>query len=440
MAVTKHPDPWIDKAYEGKYINVETKDYSNSHAKTDSKTGKVELDKYGKVVPSDDNSFAHPAPFYKLNDDGTYLDGNTQIKDKSGEAYVQRVQGNQYTYFEGSVFSFNSTCDYNFGNNYEENHGWSSDHVPYDSSDQNPPTTEHFVIPTLGTDLETQQGIVTKTWGNEYNFNYGTSRNWSGGPAGKLIDDNGGVTNDNSASADLKSGKLREYSYGSGYEEVLIDQNDGDADQHYPSTKHNDWKAKKLKNWPSDPANILVSKVFGRTYDYRHGDAFEVREGAAEEHIHGDSYSYVYGDNHEYVGDEKSRSNSYATVYGDSKETIFGVTTEYFWGRKSEVMGGGVAALNMGGMIEMTLGAVEETTLSAKMEIALGAFLEICMGLKTEVFIGGLIEIAAGAKAEISAAEECDLVGGAKIEAVMTKIQAVIGPKLISAPLNVNVP
>lgn len=425
MSVQNHNGLWGDKADSGKYTNIETTDYKDQHSKSDG-------------TPTDDNTFAHPEnnPFRKLKDDGTYLDSSTNVDEMKGEVVVNRIQGNQYTYFEGSVFSFNSTQDYNFGNNYEENHGWSADCVP---------EGEKFVIPVLGESKERGQGLVTKTWANEYNYNFGTSYNWSGGSSDKEINDDG---SQGAALSDLKKGKFCEYSYGSGYEEVLIDQNAGNADQHYANTKHNDWKAGHLSNWPSDSGNILVSKVFGRTFDYRNGDAYEVREGNAEEKVYGDSYSTVHGDSHEWVGEDGNKSNSYSTVYGDSTETVhgdststvYGVTTDHHWGRANEILGGGSASLNMGGMIEMTLGAVSETSLSAKMEIALGAFMEICMGMKMEIFLGGKIELSAGAKAEISVAEDCDLVGGAKIEATLTKIQAIIGPKLISAPLSISVP
>ncbi|HET7922345.1 MAG TPA: hypothetical protein VFM15_06285 [Gammaproteobacteria bacterium] len=422
MSVSRHPDPWIDKGFEGKYLNVETKQYSDTHSEKNS-DGTIKKDKNGLNVPSKDNSFAYPTPFIKLNDDGTAVDGTTQIQDVSGEAYVQRVQGNQYSYAEGSAFSYGSTCDFNFGNGYEENHGWANSQVPFDSSNLNPPYTERFVIPTLGANNEKEQGLVSKSWGNEYNFSFGTSRNWSAGPVNQLIDDNGKVTTDSSASAALKSGKFCEYSYGTGYEEVLIDQNDGDADQHYSSTKHNDWKAGNLPGWPSDPGSLLVSKVFGKTFDYRHGDAYEVREGNAEEKVCGNSYSTVHGDSHEWVGEDGSKSNSYSTVYGDSTETVHGDSTanvyghsmETFWGRKDEFF--------MGGSNSMSLAAMDEIALAAKFEMFAGGVVSIALGAILEITGAFKVEIEMGGRAEVNMAADLNSTVGAKIETALTKVE-----------------
>lgn len=404
MSVTNHNGLWGDQADSGKYMNVETVDYKTGHT-----------DASGN--PTADNTFAHPEnnPFRKLKDDGTYLDNSTNVDEMSGDVVINRVMGNQYTYFEGSVFSFNSTQDYNFGNNYEENHAWSSDHVP---------TNEAFVIPTLGADNERNQGIVNKTWANEYNFNYGSSRNWSGGPSDNEINDDGSA---GAALSDLKKGKLCDYSYGSGYEEVLIDQSDGNADSHYSSTRHNDWQSSFLGWSNSDLPNILVSKVFGKTYDYRNGDGREIREGNSDELVYGNSNSEVHGDSTENVtgnGTATVTGNSTETVHGNSTSTVYGVTTDHHWGTSNEILGGGGASLNMGGFIEMTLGAVQETTLSAKMEIFGGAIMSLTMGAILEITLGLKMEVQAGGKIEVGELVDVKAKASAKIDACLAEIKS----------------
>jgi phage gp45-like len=404
MSVQNHNGLWGDKADSGKYSNIETVDYRNSHSNKDG-------------TPTDDNTFAHPEnnPFRKLKDDGTYLDDSTNVDEMSGDTVVNRIQGNQYPYFEGSVFSFNSTQDYNFGNNYEENHGWCSDHVP---------ESEVFVIPALGADNERGQGIVTKTWANEYNYNYGSSYNWSGGPTDNEINDDG---SQGAALPALKKGKLCEYSYGSGYEEVLIDQSGGNADTHYASTKHNDWTASNLPGWPSDPSGILVSKVFGKTFDYRNGDAYEVREGNAEELVYGDSYSTVHGNSDEHVygnGTSDVHGDSTETVHGNSTATVYGNSTETVHGDSLELFAGGKAEFFTGGINSMSIAAVNEMSLTGKIELTIGGVMSVMMGAVMEITLGLKMEIQAGGKIEVGELVDVKAKASAKIDACLAEIKS----------------
>jgi hypothetical protein len=415
MSVTNHNSLWGDASEFGRFMKIETADYSANNTSNDDSAD--DYNRYANVT----------SEFYHLNDDGTpKLDSKKNpvvLDEQSGESIVTRIYGDVYFYNTGNEYTWGgSGTTYNFGNGYEENHIAVSD--PYVPSD------EVFDLPETDSD----NWNTSKTWGQEYSYNKGAEYGWQEGYA--------------DSSDTLKNNHFCSYSIGLGYEESYTVAPAGKTVASAKSgftSNHDDWSTSSLS---LSAASLGISKSYGDGYEYSCGKGFSIQEGDTEEHVYGTSTSYVHGHSYEYVGDSDNHSDSDSTVYGDSTETVhgdststvYGVTTDHHWGRANEILGGGAASLNMGGMIEMTLGAVEETALSAKMEIALGAFLEICMGLKTEIFLGGKIEISAGAKAEISTAEDCDLVGGAKIEATLTKIQAIIGPKLISAPLNVNVP
>lgn len=424
MSVTNHNSLWGDASEFGRFMKIETTDYSTNNTSNDDSAD--DYNRYANVS----------SEFYQLNDDGTpKLDSSKNplvLDEQSGTGIVTRIYGDVYFYNTGNEYTWGGNgTTFNFGNGWEENHIGVSD--PYVPSD------EVFDLP----ETDSSNWNTSKTWGNEYSYSKGSEYSWQEG-----YKDTGQVTDADTEQDSLKSGHFCSYSVGLNYEESYTVAPAGksiaSAKAGFTSS-HDDWTGNSLS---LSAVTLGVSKSYGDSYEYSCGKAYSISEGNSEEHVYGDSISHVHGHSTEYVGDSDNHCDSDSTVYGDSTETVhgdststvYGVTTDHHWGRANEILGGGAASLNMGGMIEMTLGAVQETALSAKMEIALGAFLEICMGLKTEVFLGGKIEISAGAKAEISTAEDCDLVGGAKIEATLTKIQAIIGPKLISAPLNVNVP
>lgn len=427
MSVTNHNALWGDASEFGRFMKIETTDYSTNNASNDDSADGY--NRYANVT----------SEFYHLNDDGTpKLDSKKNpvaLDEQSGESIVTRIYGDVYFYNTGNEYTWGgSGTTYNFGNGYEENHiGVSDPYVPHD---------EVFPLPETDSD----NWNTSKTWGREYSYNKGAEYSWQEGYA--------------DSSDTLKNNHFCSYSVGLNYEESYTVAPSGKTLASAKSgftSNHDDWSKNGLS---LAAAGLAVSKSYGDSYDYTCGKGYSIQEGDTEEHVYGTSTSHVHGDSYEYVGEAPTadpsnpfnitahNANSWSTVYGDSTETVHGdststvhgTTTDHHWGTANEILGGGGASLNMGGMIEMTLGAVSEIALSAKMEIALGAAMELYLGAKLEIFLGLKVEVDAGGKVEIGEAAKMELVNGAKIDAAVAKVQAFMGPKLVSSVLQVHVP
>ena len=419
-------------------------------------------------------------PFIVLNPDGTSSDipvatalsavgslNPTALDENSGQAQVIRQYGDIYMYNDGNIYMWGGNGkNFNFGNGYEESHGWAGQACVYNNEvftfpqgamslfllQSSPPSS--FSPPASLDDYEWLGGNVSKSWGNDYTFTYGSSYEWSSGPS--VYVDAYGNTGD--ALTDVMQGKHCTFSYGTGYEEALVawDQGSGwfhadDSNSPYVNRKHDSWQSSFLQletvassfapgdaqatsplsgllsgdqleemtdtesesqafiDEVFDPQdfnarntwlvqNLLVSKTFGNTYEYHNGPGLSVQEGPSEERVYGNSSSTVVGNSTESV-----TGNSTSTVTGNSSETVTGNSTSMIQGNSTEQFWGGKAEFFMGGKSEMILGASDEIVLAMAMEIKTGGAIEVFGGIALTSFLGALIETAMSVKFEYGA-------------------------------------
>lgn len=411
------------------------------------------------------------------------------LDENSGKYQVVRQYGDIYLFNDGNIISWGGNGkNFSFGNGYEEAHAWASGPYVYNNETftipkgafspyltQTTPVPSTVSMPASLDDYEWLGGNVSKSWGVDYTFSYGTSYEWSAGPQ-NYVDAYG---NTGAALTDVKQGKHCTYSYGTGYEEALIawDQGSGwfhadDSNSPYASRKHDSWQSAYLSMEsvasslaggdaqalasnpfaglmsgdqqeemvdsmsegqaiqemvfnPKDFAarntwqvqNLLVSKTFGNTYDYHYGPGLSIQEGPTEERTYGNSSSTTIGNSSESV-----TGNSSSTVTGNSSETVTGNATAMIQGNATEQFWGGKAEFFMGGKSEMVLGACDEITLSVKMELKTLGAIEVFGGIAIATFLGLQIEIQAGGKIEIgelkvlNKAAEVNVNDAAKVE------------------------
>ena len=383
------------------------------------------------------------------------------LDENSGKYHVMRQYGDIYLFNDGNVIAWGGNGkNFSFGNGYEENHAWAGQSCVYNSevfpippgAMSTPACFDRSTLPNPSptdgvAEYEWLGGNVSKSWGVDYTYTYGSSYDWSGGPS-TYVDAYG---NAGLAQPDLKTGKHCAYSYGTGYEETLVawDGSSGwfhadDSNSPYAGRQHDSWESPYLSGQTLSPSpaaptsssgsplnvlagaasqvqqlaaltgkftslnawnaqNLLVSKSFGNTYDYHYGRGLSVQEGPSEERVYGNSSATVYGDSTEDVhGDstETVHGDSTSTVTGDTTETITGDLTSMVTGNSVEQRWGGAAEFFMGGKSEMILAACDEVTLSVKVEIKTLGAVEVFAGASVAVYLGILVEAQAGAKFE----------------------------------------
>lgn len=365
---------------------------------------------------------------------GAFSSGaGTPLDENSGKYHVVRQYGDIYLYNDGNIISWGGNGkNFGFGNGYEENHAWASGAYVYNNetftipagamSNPNLFATAPSPSPTAdSSNYEWLGGAVSKSWGVEYTYTYGTSYEWSGGPD-NYIDAYG---NSGNALSDLQQGKHCTYSYGNGYEEALVGWTStstwfhaDDPGSPYLSRASDKWQSSNLgSSWTA--ANLLVSKAFGPTYDYHYGSTLSIQEGPSEERVNGASWSTVTGDSNETVtgnSTETVNGNSTSTVNGDSNETVTGNSTSKTVGNNTETHWGLSDEYFMGGKSEMMLAGCDEINLAAKMEIVGGAATEIFLGAKLEIALGALMEIKAAAAFEVANGAKIEITNGFKCE------------------------
>lgn len=444
-----------------------------------------------------------PSPFIKVDKNGISPDiqvstsladiGNvspTPLDENSGACHVVRQYGDIYMYNDGNIISWGGNGkNLSFGNSYEENHGWANQASVYNNETFHIPpgamyssATKSSVPAVPETDLQWLGGTVSKSWGVEFNYSYGSSYEWSSGP-NQYIDAFGSVGDD---LTDVKQGKHCTYSYGTGYEETLVSWDLGsgwfhadDSNSPYASRKHDSWQSPYLSletvatsfasggaptpggflgsllagnpeleaaydevynpqdfaqrnTWTA--SNLLVSKTFGNTYDYHYGPGLSIQEGPSEERNYGNSSSTVVGNSVESV-----TGNSTSTVTGNSSETVTGNATSMVQGNATEQFWGGKAEFFMGGKSEMILGAADEITLSVKMEIKTLGAIEVFGGVSVATFLGLLIEVQAGGKFEFGELKLKNHVAEVDVKDA-AKVQVAGAAQIQSAPVNVTTP
>lgn len=371
----------------------------------------------------------------------------TPLDENSGKYHVVRQYGDIYMYNDGNIISWGGNGkNFSFGNGYEENHAWASGAFVYNNETFTIPpgamsqpscfTTAPSPSPTDDNpNYEWLGGAVSKNWGVEYTYNYGSSYEWSGGPT-MYVDAYGNSGKD---LTDVMQGKHCTFSYGNGYEEALIEWTSSstwfhadDSNSPYKTRSSDSWQSSNLgSSWLA--GNLLVAKAFGPTYDYHYGSAKSVQEGPSEDVVNGNSWSTVTGSSTETVtGDSTSTvtGKSTETVHGDSLSHSYGNDAEYHWGLSNEYFMGGKSEMALAGCDEISLaakteiigGAATEIFLGAKLEIALGALMEIKTAFAFEVANGAKIEITNGAKCEIDNAVEVKVADLGSFDASLVKI------------------
>ena len=349
--------------------------------------------------------------------DGANLSPSNALDENSGAYHVTRQYGDIYLYNDGNVIAWGGNGkNFSFGNGYEENHAWANQPAVYNNETFQIPVgamtsfrdANTYMLPSATPDStwEWLGGNVSKSWGNDYTYTYGSSYEWSGGPT-KYVDAYGNV---GANLADVMQGKHCTFSYGNGYEEALIEWTStstwfhaDDPSSPYKSRASDSWASSNLgTSWTA--ANLLVSKAFGPTYDYHYGPARSVQEGASEDVVNGSSWSTVTGSSTETVtGDSTSNvtGNSTETVHGDATAHTYGNDASYHWGLSNEYY--------MGGKSDMSLAASDEISLAAKVEIVAGGATEIFLGAKLELMVGAAMEIKGGAGLSITAGPNIEM-------------------------------
>jgi len=455
------------------------------------------------------------SPFITITQDGlavgqpdggkwnTSLDGlgssvGTPLDENSGQYHVVRQYGDIYMFNDGNIVAWGGNGkNFSFGNGYEENHAWANAPFVYNGEVFAIPggAMSPYLLPNAtfpsGTgpaslaDYEWLGGNVSKSWGNDYEFTYGSAYSWSAGPNNYV--DAYGITGD--VLKDVKQGKHCSYSYGTGYEESLIAWDNGsgwfhadDSNSPYASRKYDDWNSgflsmesvassfaqdagdqatsallgvlgvtgsnneeaidnlsegqaladavfnpqdfAKRNKWQA--VNLKVSKDFGNTYEYHYGPGLSIQEGPTEERNYGNTSSTVVGNSTESV-----TGNSTSTTTGNKTETTTGNSTEMVQGNSTEQFWGGKAEFFMGGKSEMSLGACDEINLAAKVEIVAGVALEIFLGFKTEIGSAGSLEFELGPDLKLTPAD-------AKLEEATAKIEVLEAGQLALANLSMT--
>ena len=431
----------------------------------------------------------------------------TPLDENSGQYQVVRQYGDIYMFNDGNIISWGGNGkNFSFGNGYEENHAWANGPFVYNKETftipggayspyllPNATVPSGASMPASLTDYEWLGGNVSKSWGNDYTFSYGTSYEWSAGP-NNYVDAYGNTL---AALTDVKQGKHCTYSYGTGYEETLVawDQGSGwfhadDSSSPYAGRKHDDWNSSYLSmesvatsfasgaadqttsallgafgvtgdaneeaidslsegqaiqdliynpqdfktrnTWKAN--NLLVSKTFGNTYDYHYGPGLSIQEGPSEERNYGNTSSTTVGNSTESV-----TGNSTSTVTGNSDETVTGNATAMIQGNATEQFWGGKAEFFMGGKSEMILGACDEITLSVKIELKTLGAIEVFGGIAIATFLGLQIEIQSGGKIEIGELTVKNKAAEVKVNDA-AKVEVNGAASVQSSPVNVVTP
>jgi hypothetical protein len=378
------------------------------------------------------------------------------LDENSGAYHVTRQYGDIYLYNDGNIIAWGGNGkNFSFGNGYEENHAWANLPCVYNqetfqipngamSSFTDPKQAKMLPTTPPDTNWEWLGGNVSKSWGNDYSYSFGRSYEWSGGPA-TYIDAFG---NSGDAPRDVMANNHCTFSYGTGYEEALIEWREGDpyfhaddASSPYKGKVNDDWASSNLgATWLA--GNLLVSKAFGPTFDYHYGPTKSIQEGPSEEHVNGASWSYVNGDSNETVNGSTTETvtgDSNSTVTGDATENVTGNLTSMVKGNSVEQRWGGAAEFFMGGKSEMILAACDEITLSVKVEIKTLGAVEVFAGASLAVYLGLLVEAQAGTKIEVSQLKV--KAHDAKVTAAAAAAVQVAGAAMVAAsPVNLTTP
>lgn len=354
------------------------------------------------------------------------------LDENSGQYQVVRQYGDIYLYNDGNIIAWGGNGkNFNFGNGYEEAHGWAGLNCVYNNETFTIPIGALSIMALTGaasttaiananlpsnpqSEWELLGGMISKSWGIEYSYAYGASYEWNGGP-NNYMDAFGSVGD---ALKTEIQGKHCTYSYGTGYEEALIEWTPSsnyfhadDLTSPYLSRSSDNWQSSNLgTSWTA--ANLLVSKAFGPSYEYHYGSALSIQEGPSEERVNGASWSTVNGNSTETVTGNSSETvtgNSTSTVNGNSNETITGNSTSKTVGNKSETYWGLSDEYFMGGKSEMMLAGCDEINLAAKVEIVGGAATEIFLGAKLEMVLAVAMELKGGMGLSITTGQNVEM-------------------------------
>ena len=316
------------------------------------------------------NNNPFPRMDYNGVDSGNLVDevvGNVHVRRRYGDEYLF-IQGNDYTYADGK-------CVYNFGNDYTENHAYTSTaQLTFDITDSHLYSSDASQVPNGDVEASKQVALVEKTFGNTYNYHSGVESNWANGPDG--------------------AGIHKTFNYGGRYEENQCNDLTARVDD--------------MSGFPGSPGDSdLVTKTYGNTFEFQEGDQCEVLTGNVTSEITGDIEETITGNQTSTVtGDicENITGNQEVTATGDVTENITGNITTTLMGDVNETHTGNVVESHVGDVIGTYTGNVVEdisgnssvSCLGAVSEFAGGASSVIYGGLANDMYGGGKLEIHSG--------------------------------------------
>ena len=384
---SRHNDVWADIAYNGRFMQVETTEFReglDSGAFTQNPTEFVLLNEEARAV----------------DESGVEVESESDavpLEEQSGDYIISRRYGHIYRYDVGDDYNWGGDGrTYNFGNSYEETHDEATMcAVPAEDAS--------FDIPALKAIAgdDTSEGVVSKSWGSDFTYEFGASYAWSDGWSKDeqkkklLLKQKSGLAADQreieNELPEEAHNRHCEFSYGNGYAESVIDCPLGygsGKDNHGDKIQHDAWNA---ESFLKDSVKLDTEKTFGNTYEYHYGDALDIHEGDAME-LHWGNATEVHNGN----SSGTTTGNSTEVTHGNSHEETYGTSTEIFHGAKSDICWGATNEMFMGAANEMALDVKNEMTIGAHSEIFVGAKSDISLSFKFELDVAFGVSIEGG--------------------------------------------
>ncbi len=309
------------------------------------------------IIRDSTNDFSFPILSTTASDNTLSFEKTlTTEEEMSGDYLVERAYGDEYEFRYGKSFRYlTNESEYIIGTGYLEEHVKDSSGKTLDINTISSSTKlASWDIPTQFQETDgSVNGLVEKTWGDEFDYHNGTHYSWS----------------DCSASP---NGGGRTVNFGTGYTLNIYDSAKGDDISEYkdgvpaPEFKGigglggtiNAWIApimrpdfkstiasniKKGEKTSDNPYHD-ITKTFGDTYDYHKGNELNVHHGETIEVVSGNSYSVVHG-------------SSYEHHNGDSAWFFNGGHDQFMMGRETTTHLGYKIDTFVGGDIEFKLAA-----------------------------------------------------------------------------------
>jgi len=305
----------------------------------------------------------------------TGLDSGNPVDVIKGDVHIDRTYGERYQWREGVDFNYGLNASFNFGQQYVENHCDEKtadsevfDIPGLDSTDSTVAGNTDDILQT-GLSDERKAGLVTKNFGNQYNYSEGITRTWAKGPSA--------------------SGQHSTLNFGGRYIENQLTSDSGDPD------------TSGINGSVSD-STLAIKTV---------GDEARYNEGEIDVHHKGDLKHVQTGSvTSEITGDHETKITSGAATVEESisggavSKTIMGASEDKL---EKTITGDITETITTAGKMAVTVTAAAEYTSmitaptikktttgsmdllkSAESQVVLGICTDTFMGIKNENFIG----------------------------------------------------